>query len=55
MVDYFNRQMLAKLGYTFSGENLEPWEIQSYNIIGNTLDDLRDKEMKLNAKKKPRR
>lgn len=38
--------MLATLGFTFDGEQLERWQIEAYRIIQNALNDEEMKEIK---------
>jgi len=38
--------MLSKLGYRFNPDDLEDWQIESYRLIENILNEEQAKEMK---------
>lgn len=49
--DYFNKRMLSKLGYRFSGEDLGTDEVEAFNIISSVLNKHEESEMKKNRTK----
>lgn len=49
--EYFNRQMLSKIGYRYKDEDLEVWEVESFNLIASTLAEEEEKELKKNTRK----
>lgn len=42
--------MLAKLGFTDSIDNLEPWQIEAYKLIDNTIAEYKEKELSKNKR-----
>jgi hypothetical protein len=50
--DFFDRMLLAKLGYSFNPEELEPWEVEAFRLIQRTIDDHNEKEALKAAKKR---
>lgn len=43
---YTQKQMLAKLGYTFDGNELSVFDVECYAIIANRFAELEEKQMK---------
>lgn len=44
--DYFQRKMLAKLGFSFDSENLTTFEVQCFTIIDNEYNKLKAADLK---------
>ena len=51
MVKYGTQKMLAKLGYTFEGSDLQPEEVQAFTLISNEIAKWRESEMKRKSRK----
>jgi hemoglobin-like flavoprotein len=44
--EYLTKKMLSKIGYNFSYDELECWEVEAYNIIANTIANEEEKAIK---------
>lgn len=38
--------MLADIGYRFDADDLEEWQIESYRLIANTINEEQERESK---------
>jgi hypothetical protein len=50
--DFFNKKMLSKLGYTFSGAGLTDWEVEAYNVITLEAGRLEKEDLKRDLKQR---
>lgn len=50
--DFFNKKMLAKLGYTFSGHGLSSWEVEAYNVIALEAGKLEKADLERDMKQR---
>lgn len=44
--DYFDRMMLAKLGYSFNSNELEQWQVDAFSLIANTITKVANRDAK---------
>lgn len=47
--DYLQKKMLSRMGYTFSPDELESWEVESYETIELAFDEERARKEKQGA------
>mgnify|MGYP006278899979 CR=1 FL=1 len=52
MVDYLYKEKLAKLGYTFKGEDLSSFEAEVYNLIASEFSKLERKDLERGKRNK---
>lgn len=52
--DYFNKKMLAKLGYTFEGSKITDFEVEAYNVIAVEAAKLEREDLIRESKKNKR-
>lgn len=45
MADYLYKEKLAKIGYSFSGENLSSFDAEVYNLIASEFSKLERKDL----------
>lgn len=50
--DFFNKKMLAKLGYSFDGSKLTDFEVEAYNVIAVEAAKLEKADLEREAKKR---
>lgn len=50
--DYFNKKMLAKLGYSFDGHTLTDFEVEAYNVIAVEAAKLEREDLIRESKKR---
>jgi hypothetical protein len=47
--EYLTRKSLAKLGYTFNGDNLEDFSVKIFNKIENIITEIGNNKAKKNG------
>jgi hypothetical protein len=50
--EYFDRLLLAKLGYRFNSNELEQWQVDAFNLIEATKKKIADRDAKKNKLRK---
>jgi hypothetical protein len=48
--DYFNKKMLARLGYSFDGSQLSDFEVEAYHVISSEAAKLERADLQREAK-----
>ena len=52
--DYFNKKLLAKLGYTFDGSKLSDFEVEAYHVISSEAAKLEKADLERERRKTKR-
>lgn len=48
--DFFNKKLLAKLGYSFDGSKITDFEVEAYHVIASEAAKLEKADMARDAK-----
>jgi len=46
------KKTLAKLGYRFDANELDPWEVEAFTLIESTINEEKNKDLNKKARKR---